>query len=130
SGGVTSVAGTTALNGDLADFGGKVAVSGGTLRIDADMYTGGSFTGNSQAVAQQIEVSGGTLVLNGNSGFDQTFNYGSSTGVVRSSNVMVHGGGVLAGNASVGRTAVFNGGVLSPGDAGIGTLTISGDLFI
>lgn len=130
SGGVTSVAGITALNGDLADFGGKVAVTGGTLRIDADMYTGSSFTGSSQAPAQQIEVSGGTLVLNGSSGFDQTFNYGSSTGVVRSSNVMVHGGGVLAGNASVGRTAVFNGGVLSPGDAGIGTLTISGDLFI
>lgn len=130
AGAVTSVAGTTTLNGDLSAFGGDVNVAGGTLRINADMYTGQDHIHSALSPAQQINVSGGTLVLNGSSGFRQAVDDGNGSRVVRSSNVRVRDGGVLAGNATVGHTEVLNGGVLSPGSAGVGTITIDGDLFV
>ena len=69
----------------------------------------------------QIDVSGGTLVLDGSAGFRQTINYGTETKVVRSSNVLVQGPGVLAGNGTVGDTYVVDGGTLSPGHGDVGT---------
>jgi T5SS/PEP-CTERM-associated repeat protein/autotransporter-associated beta strand protein len=130
AGAVTSVAGTTTLSGDLSAFGGDVNVAGGVLVINADMYTGQDHVHADLSPAQQINVSGGTLVLNGSSGFRQAFDDGNGSRVVRSSSVRVRDGGILAGNATVGRTEVSNGGVLSPGNGGVGTLTIDGDLFV
>jgi T5SS/PEP-CTERM-associated repeat protein len=132
SGALTHVAGLTTLDGNLADFGGDVNVSGGWLTINGDMYTGQDYTSSSQAFAQQIDIIGGTLVLNGSSGFQQTINYGSSSEVIRSSNVMVRGSGVLGGTGTVGTTHVINGGTLSPGQtsSGTGVFTVDGDLFL
>lgn len=123
-GGLLNVAGNTTLSGDLRAFGGDIDVRGGTLVINSNMYEGQGFTGTSQALPQVIDISGGKLVLNGSSGFQQTIG-GVTT---RSSMVTVRNGGVLAGNATVGQTTVSNGGVLSPGNSP-GTLTIDGDLF-
>ncbi|WP_313051896.1 autotransporter domain-containing protein [Stenotrophomonas cyclobalanopsidis] len=130
-GGLHQLAGTTTLNGDLTAFGGGINVSGGTLVINSDTYTGQGYTGTSQAVAQEIRIDGGTLVLNGSAGFQQTINYGAGLGsdVIRSSNVHVINGGMLAGNATVGETFVRNGAVLSPGQGGVGTLVIDGNLY-
>ncbi len=129
-GALTQVAGNTTLNGDLTGFGGGIKVTGGALQIESDMYTGQGYVGSSQASQQQIDVSGGTLVLNGSAGFQQQIDYGSSTETVRSSAVTVSGQGILAGNATVGETYVYNGGTLSPGHNGIGAMTIDGDLYL
>lgn len=129
-GAVTQIAGSTTLNGDLTGFGGDIKVTGGALQIDSDTYTGQGYVGSSQAFMQQIDVSGGTLVLNGSAGFQQQIDYGSSTETVRSSAVTVSGQGTLAGNATVGETYVYNGGTLSPGHNGIGAMTIDGDLYL
>ncbi len=119
-----NLAGTTTLTGDLRAFGGDIDVRGGTLVINSNMYEGQGFAGTSQALPQVIDIAGGKLVLNGSAGFQQTIG-GSTT---RSSMVTVRNGGILAGNATVGQTTVTNGGVLSPGNSP-GTLTIDGDLF-
>lgn len=126
---IANVAGTTTLNGDLADFSGTVDVSGGTLRIDGDMYTGENLAPGSQSPVQWSQVSGGTLVLNGSAGFNRTINYGNESKVERSSLLVIRDGGVLAGNATIGGAEVHNGGVLSPGDGGIGTINIEGNLY-
>ncbi len=119
-----NLAGNTTLTGDLRAFGGDIDVRGGTLVINSNMYEGQGFSGTTQATPQVIDISGGKLVLNGSAGFQQTIG-GSTT---RSSIVTVRNGGVLGGNATVGQTTVSNGGVLSPGNSP-GTLTIDGDLF-
>lgn len=124
AGGLTSVSGNTTLTGDLSGFGGDITVQGGTLVINSNVYTGQGYTDTAQATPQEIDISGGKLVLNGSAGFQQTI--GGS--VTRSSMVTVRNGGVLGGNATVGQTTVSNGGVLSPGNSP-GTLTIDGDLF-
>lgn len=130
-GGLHQLAGSTTLDGDLTAFGGDINVSGGTLVINSDTYTGQGYTGSSQAVTQDITVTGGTLVLNGASGFQQEINYGSGLGsaIIRSSTANIRDGGVLAGNATVGQTFVRNGAVLSPGQNGVGAITIDGDLY-
>ncbi len=130
AGALTSLAGTTTLDGDLAAFGGSVKVSGGTLVINSSLYDGQSYTAPGQAPLQQLDISGGTLVLNGSAGFQQNVTVGGSQANVRSSSVRVQGQGVLAGNAVVGETRVTNGGTLSPGHEGIGTITIDGDLYL
>jgi len=131
NGGLHQLAGTTTLNGDLTAFGGGINVSGGTLVINSDTYTGQGYTGTSLVAAQEINVSGGTLVLNGTSGFQQTINYGTGLGsdIIRSSRAVITNGGVLAGNATVGDTYVRNGAVLSPGQGGVGTMVVDGDLY-
>ncbi|WP_313460665.1 autotransporter domain-containing protein [Stenotrophomonas sp.] len=123
-GGLLNVAGNTTLTGDLSAFGGDIDVRGGTLVINSNLYAGQGYSGTTQALPQVIDVSGGKLVLNGSSGFQQ--NIGGTT--TRTSMVTVRNGGILAGNATVGQTTVTNGGVLSPGNSP-GTLTIDGDLF-
>ncbi|WP_313139848.1 autotransporter domain-containing protein [Stenotrophomonas sp.] len=130
-GGLHQLAGSTTLDGDLTAFGGDINVSGGTLVINSDTYTGQGYTGSSQALPQGITVTGGTLVLNGASGFQQEISYGAGFGsaIIRSSTAIVLDGGVLAGNATVGQTVVRNGAVLSPGHNGVGTITIDGDLY-
>lgn len=126
---LTQVAGNTTLDGDLTGFGGAINVTGGTLQVDSNLYTGQGYVGSSMAYKQSIDVSGGSLVLNGSAGFQQQIDFGSSTKTVRSSTVLVRGQGVLAGNATVGETTVINGGTLSPGHDGVGAMTIDGDLY-
>jgi T5SS/PEP-CTERM-associated repeat protein len=129
-GAIIQQAGDTTLSGDLTAFGGDISVRGGRLQIDSSVYTGQGYSDTSLVPPQQIDVSGGTLVLNGSAGFNQTFSYLGNTGVVRSSNATVRNGGVLAGNATLGTTFAFNGGVLSPGNSGVGSFNIEGDLYI
>ena len=126
---LTQVAGSTTLDGDLTGFGGAINVSGGTLQIDSNLYTGQGYVGSGMAYKQSIDVSGGSLVLNGSAGFQQQIDFGSSTRTIRSSSVLVRDQGVLAGNATVGETTVINGGILAPGNNGVGAMTIDGDLY-
>ncbi|MCC8606238.1 autotransporter domain-containing protein [Xanthomonas vesicatoria] len=124
------LSGNTRLDGDLTAFGGEINVTGGTLLINSDLYTGQGYTNPSRALVQEISVSGGTLVLNGTSGFQQQINLGSTVETVRSSIAVVTGEGILAGNARLGDTFLGDGGTLSPGQNGIGKMTFDGDLYL
>ncbi|WP_412180278.1 autotransporter-associated beta strand repeat-containing protein, partial [Variovorax paradoxus] len=85
--------------------GSLVKVGSGTLELSgANTYTGGT------------TVAAGTLAVNNASG--------SATGTGA---VQVQGGATLAGNGSVaGAVSIAKGGVLSAGNAGVGTLTLGG----
>ncbi|MDC8640846.1 ESPR-type extended signal peptide-containing protein [Xanthomonas hortorum] len=61
---LNQLAGNTRLNGDLTAFGGPITVTGGRLVIDSNLYTGQGYTDSSRALPQEIQVSGGTLVIN------------------------------------------------------------------
>ena len=95
---------STTLSGTISGNGGSVVkVGSGTLGLNgANTYTGGT------------TVAGGTLAVNNTSG--------SATGTGA---VQVQGGATLAGNGSVaGAVSIAKGGVLSAGNAGVGTLTL------
>ncbi len=97
---------STTLSGTISGNGGSVVkVGSGTLGLNgANTYTGGT------------TVAGGTLAVNNTSG--------SATGTGA---VQVQGGATLAGNGSVaGAVSIAKGGVLSAGNAGVGTLTLGG----
>jgi fibronectin-binding autotransporter adhesin len=97
---------STTLSGTISGNGGSVVkVGSGTLGLSgANTYTGGT------------TVAGGTLAVNNTSG--------SATGTGA---VQVQGGATLAGNGSVaGAVSIAKGGVLSAGNAGVGTLTLGG----
>ncbi|CAI1160569.1 Extracellular serine protease precursor [Serratia ficaria] len=119
-GSLVNVSGQTTLTGDLRDFIGHVIVKGGKLTVNSDMALG--YEDEWLIRYQELSVeNGGTLVLNGTMGFLGTRGTGFS------SHVFVRPGGVLAGDATVGRTRVEQGGHISPGDGGIGKFTIKGD---
>ncbi|MFS8484400.1 autotransporter domain-containing protein [Xanthomonas campestris pv. raphani] len=123
------LSGNTRLDGNMTAFGGDINVVGGTLEINSDLYTGQGYTDPSRALPQEIRVAGGMLVFNGTSGFQQQITLGSTVETIRSSNAIVAGEGILAGNARLGETLVGNGGTLSPGRNGVGKITVDGDLY-
>ncbi|WP_422096591.1 autotransporter-associated beta strand repeat-containing protein [Variovorax sp.] len=97
---------STTVSGTISGAGGSVVkVGSGTLELSgANTYTGGT------------TVAAGTLAVNNASG--------SATGTGA---VQVQGGATLAGNGSVaGAVSIAKGGVLSAGNAGVGTLTLGG----
>ncbi|AGB83144.1 outer membrane autotransporter barrel domain-containing protein [Serratia sp. FGI94] len=115
SGVMANVAGQTTLTGDLGNYFGDVFVKGGKLTINTDLGTNPDY----QLLKEhKLRVEdGGTLILNGTMGMFAR-NVGFST------SLFVESGGVLGGNATMGRTVVENGGHLSPGDGDIGKLTV------
>jgi fibronectin-binding autotransporter adhesin len=97
---------STTVSGTISGAGGSVVkVGSGTLSLTgANTYTGGT------------TIAAGTLAVNNASG--------SATGTGA---VQVQGGATLAGNGSVaGAVSIAKGGVLSAGNAGVGTLTLGG----
>ncbi|WNH50887.1 autotransporter outer membrane beta-barrel domain-containing protein [Stenotrophomonas oahuensis] len=130
-GALINVAGTTALTGDLSKFGGRVNVHGGTLVIDTDTYTDakGYDTIGDAKPRQYMFVDGGTLVLNGESGFRWEEREGDAITSFRTAWATASGSGVLAGTGTVGDTRIHDGGTLSPGHNSVGTFNVDGDLY-
>ncbi|NEI71715.1 autotransporter domain-containing protein [Rhizobium lusitanum] len=103
-------------NGSLVfNFGGtpqtvKTAIDGnGSLYVASGDVT---LTGNSSAFSGVTSVSGGSLIVDGTLG----------------GSINLSGYGLLGGTGTVGSTVVGAGATLSPGNNGIGTLTIDGNL--
>lgn len=71
-----------------------------------------TLTGNSSAFSGMTTITGGSLLVDGTLG----------------GTISLSGYGVLGGTGTVGSTVVGAGATLSPGNNGIGTLTINGDL--
>ncbi|CAE1147614.1 autotransporter domain-containing protein [Serratia sp. Tan611] len=115
---MVNVAGQTTLSGDLTGYNGYIFVKGGKLTVNGDMATNISFYPRYQEL--RVE-DGGTLILNGTVG---AFIEQSLGNPGFSSSLFVESGGVLGGNATIGRTVVERGGHLSPGDGDIGKLTV------
>lgn len=129
-GGLINVAGTTTVTGDLSKFNGRVNVHGGTLVIDTDTYTDATGYGDSGVTRRQsMVVDGGTLVLNGESGFRWEERVGNQVDAFRTSRATASGSGVLAGTGTVGDTRIHDGGTLSPGHDSVGTFSVDGDLY-
>jgi T5SS/PEP-CTERM-associated repeat protein/autotransporter-associated beta strand protein len=78
-----------------------------------DIRSGTTIFTGSQSYTGPTTVNGGVLVVDGS---------------LVSSATTVNSGGTLAGTGTVGATIVANGGALSPGHNGLGTLTVNGDL--
>jgi outer membrane autotransporter protein len=88
----------------------NAAIDGsGSLYVAAGKVT---LTGNSSAFSGVTSISGGSLVVDGTLG----------------GSINLSGYGLLGGTGVVGSTVVGAGATLSPGDNGIGTLTIDGNL--
>ncbi len=126
-----NVAGTTTLTGDLTKFGGRVNVHGGTLVIDTDTYTDANGYGAIGLAypRQYMFVDGGTLVLNGESGFRWEDREDGVLSSFRTAWATASGTGVLAGTGTVGDTRIHDGGTLSPGHDSVGTFNVDGDLY-
>ncbi len=131
-GSLHNVAGTTVVSGDLSGYGGNIRVTGGKLVIESDMYTARPATSTyaGALLDQQLQVTGGMLIVNGTSGFLQEKDHGGAPVQERASMATVSGSGILGGVGVLGTLAVLQGGTLSPGDGGVGTLTVDGDLYL
>lgn len=126
-GGISTLAGTTRLAGDMSQFASKIDVSGGKLVLESDINVkpADHDPDSELAYSQDIAVTGGSLIVNGNLGFD--FTSGAST--YGTSYVDVNDAGTLGGNGNiVGVVNVFDGGRIAPGDASAATLSVQGDL--
>lgn len=129
-GGLINVAGITRVTGDLSRFNGRVTVHGGTLVIDTNTYTDATGYGDSDVTRRQsMVVDGGTLVLNGESGFRWEERVGGLVDSFRTSRATASGSGVLAGTGTVGDTRIHDGGTLSPGHDSVGTFNVDGNLY-
>ncbi|WP_282295333.1 autotransporter domain-containing protein [Stenotrophomonas sp. PS02289] len=130
-GALINQAGTTVLGGDLSEFGGMIRVQGGTLVINTNTFEhieGYKRLPKVQPI-QTMLVEDGTLVLNGTSGFLYEKEPGDASSTFRTAWASVRGNGRLAGTGTVGNTWVYDGGRLSPGQDGIGTFNVEGDLY-
>lgn len=134
--GITAVAGTTRLTGDLSQYASGIDVHGGKLVLESNVnakpaaYDPAAET----TYVQLFEVKGGALIINGTAGFAYDYSgrrYGTTS-------VQVTGQGVLGGRGTIvgsgGNGALYqaveayDGGRIAPGDASAATLTIDGDL--
>jgi autotransporter-associated beta strand protein len=150
TGGVTkTTAGTVTLSGTNS-YSGGTTISGGTLQL-GNGGTAGSVVGNvidnatlafnrSDAVVFDGLISGSGAVNQIGSGSTRltasnTYSGGTTVdngvlvvdGSIALSSLLVNSAGTLAGTGIVGNTSI-NGGVLSPGNNSIGTLTVQGNL--
>lgn len=115
-GDVINASGQTTLNGDLTGLKANVLARGGKIIIASDI--------NTQLETSPFDVqtlsaeNGGTIILNATAGSDV------SNGLGYSSAASIKDGGTLGGNGTLGQTEILSGGHISPGDGGIGTLTL------
>ncbi|TXI01681.1 MAG: autotransporter domain-containing protein [Rhizobium sp.] len=103
-------------NGSLVfNFGGAPQTVNATIDGSGSLYVASgdvTLTGNSSAFSGVTSISGGSLIVDGTLG----------------GTINLSGYGLLGGTGTVGSTVVGAGATLSPGDNGIGTLTINGNL--
>ena len=113
---VINTAGQTTLNGDLSALQANVTARGGKVIIASNI--------NTQPEDDIFDVqtlsaeNGGTLILNATAGSDVNNGQGYSSAA------SIKAGGTLGGNGTLGQTEILSGGHISPGDGGIGTLTL------
>ncbi|WP_312947950.1 autotransporter domain-containing protein [Superficieibacter sp.] len=115
-GDVINTAGQTTLSGDLTQLQANVLARGGKIIIASDINT--QSEDNPFDIQTLSAENGGTLILNATAGTDV------SNGLGYSSAASIKSGGVLGGNGTLGQTEILSGGHISPGDGGIGTLTL------
>jgi outer membrane autotransporter protein len=115
--------------GTTGAVGGNIADSGTLLfdRSNATAY-GGVISGSGSVQQNGL----GTLTLTGASTYTGTTTVNSGTlavnGSISHSAVTVNTGATLTGTGTVGSTNVEDGATLSPGNGGIGTLNVNGDV--
>lgn len=115
-GDVINASGQTTLNGDLTGLKANVLARGGKIIIASDINTQPET--NIFDIQTLSAENGGTLILNATAGSDV------SNGLGYSSAASIKAGGTLGGNGTLGQTEILSGGHISPGDGGIGTLTL------
>lgn len=115
-GDVINASGQTTLSGDLTGLKANVLARGGKIIIASDINT--QFEDDPFDVQTLSAENGGTLILNATAGSDV------SNGIGYSSAASIKDGGTLGGNGTLGQTEILSGGHISPGDGGIGTLTL------
>lgn len=115
-GDVINASGQTTLSGDLTGLKANVLARGGKIIIASDINT--QFEDDPFDVQTLSAENGGTLILNATAGSDV------SNGLGYSSAASIKAGGTLGGNGTLGQTEILSGGHISPGDGGIGTLTL------
>lgn len=115
-GDVINTSGQTTLNGDLTGLKANVLARGGKIIIASDINT--QFEDDPFDVQTLSAENGGTLILNATAGSDV------SNGLGYSSAASIKDGGTLGGTGTLGQTEILSGGHISPGDGGIGTLTL------
>lgn len=126
--GIQSISGTTRLTGDMSRFMHGIDVNGGRLIIDGAMNNTEEASDplGSLDAEQGIRITGGELILNGISGYRPA---DGSDFATRLTHVDASNGGILGGAGTIiGNIDIADGGQLSPGDDGIGTMTIDGQL--
>ncbi|HEY2876020.1 MAG TPA: hypothetical protein VGJ56_29155, partial [Reyranella sp.] len=118
------------LVGDTNSLQGSHTIADGAeLIFDQSAVGTGTYAGSISGAGEVSVRGGGELIMKGKNiytgatGVDGTLVVDGSL----ASAVFVTGSGTLAGNGSVGKTLI-QGGTLSPGHNGIGTLTVNGDL--
>jgi len=158
SGGMTQTGtGTLILTGNSAYLGNTTVSAGvsspGTLQIGAGGTSGSvvsmiinngyllfdrsdayAFSNVISGIGSVSQIGTGTLTLSGRNTYSGTTTVNAGTlsvnGSIASSAVTVHSGATLSGTGTVGVTTVTNGGTLAPGNSGIGTLHVNGNLVL
>lgn len=132
---VSNFSGETIVNGDLTKFNGKVNVSGGklVLKNSLDTIDNDPDNGPLDYSETRFEVSGGTLIVDGETGrvqgdrfYTNEVNVLGEMNRIRDPNSTSFGR--LGGSGTVGDTYIDSKAILSPGNNSTGTLTIMGRL--
>ena len=122
----TTIAAPATLTGNATTLTGSIA-NAGTLVFDQaiDGRVAATLTGTGQLT----KTGAGTLTIGNQTGFIGRTNVAAGQLLLAGtlpSVVTVSGGGTLAGSGTVAGIAVATGGIVSPGQSGIGTLTVTG----
>ncbi|ANK75009.1 hypothetical protein FA04_19860 (plasmid) [Ensifer adhaerens] len=132
---ITNFSGETIVGGDLSKFYGKVNVSGGKLVLKGNIDTIDNDPDNGPVDFSEtrFEVSGGTLIVDGETGrvegdrfYTNEVNVLGELNRIRNPNSTAFGR--LGGSGTVGDTFIDKNAIISPGNNSTGTLTIMGRL--
>ena len=132
---ISNFSGETIVNGDLTKFNGKVNVSGGKLVLKSNLDTIDNDPDNGPLDYSEtrFEVSGGTLIVDGETGrvqgdrfYTNEVNVFGEMNRIRDPNSTSFGR--LGGSGTVGDTYIDSKAIISPGNNSTGTLTIMGRL--
>ncbi len=123
-----SVTGTTAASLTNNSASSITFVIGGNGK--STTYAGGISNGN--GTTSVIKTGTGVTVLSGNASHTGNTTVSAGTlavmGTINASSLNVSNGATVAGQGSLATTTIANGGKLSPGLAGVGTITVTGAL--